>query len=334
MADAYNARVLSRLQDADQLFFDEDEVDAVLDIAYAEVSDACPYEDTETLETVEDSWLIDASGITGLRAGWTQRSFHPIFGVEWPVEDDEGNPYAPNDRNYRTYNIIGTDIEMVIDAAPEESGEDVYVRCFKVHDSGTIPDDLVPILVDIAAGHAAISKKFEPIISYYSKYASLFNSVLATLGDLDGAIAEATKDLSKGRKKIEDLRGLATLTIDNATPRLEKAIADIATARTYMNTVALAKPQQSYLQSAGNEMQIAANELRQASAYLSTSGTSAAYRAHANSSFQRANNSISKARTLMSLIDERAKAVSVGQHLKVDGDYLLKMGPKRDWPRG
>lgn len=348
MADTYNPNVLARLQDSSKLYFTEDEVDTALDIAYQEVTDACPLEETESLLTVEDSFLLDASGITGLRAGWTQQSFHPIFGVEWPIETDDGDPYPPTSRKYRTYNIIGTDIEMVLDTAPDEDDETVYVRCFKVHTATSIANrpDLLPILIDIAAGHAAISKKFNPLVDYFSSRGGLFDSILRAIGEVEVALSEAVEDTTEGGKKIEEFRGVANKIIEKMSPRIEKAMADIATARTFFNSVAIGMPQREYLQSAGNEIQVAATELRQASAYLSQEGAAASYRAQAGAAFQRANTAMGKARTYFDMIRAKGTVVDVSRHLKVDGDYLLQMArsrlarkamrkiaPKRDWPR-
>jgi len=96
--------------------WEDDELDIHIQNCLDEISEYSPRIVKETLATTEDSKDLDISDIEDL--------LH-VERLEYEVDEDP--------KQYRNFSIMGDTLTMVIDTAPSEDDEDVYLYCAKPH---------------------------------------------------------------------------------------------------------------------------------------------------------------------------------------------------------
>lgn len=138
-------RISTVLQDTGTAIWGAAEIRQCIDDALVEIAEYSPYVVLATVTTSEGTKDVDISTITD--ALWIDQ-------VEFR---EDKNP-----KRFRNFTIRGSKLSMNIDFLPSAS-ENVRLYCAKAHVlSGTTTNTLDPreeqILIDLAAGHAAVNK--------------------------------------------------------------------------------------------------------------------------------------------------------------------------------
>jgi len=316
--------------------FSDTELEDIITQVLVEVSDAAPYQVVETALTVENSKLLDISGISSLLG---------IDKVEYPVGNDP--------RSYRNFKQIDNEtIELDMDSTFSETGEagtltgtvtfssgsatvtgsgtdfdgeleaDFFImvsdgtRWYRVYSIES--DTSLTLEETVKSGDAGAdtldSTKYRNYVAriYCNKLHTL--STTSTLDSKEehvvllGSVAKAASLwLNKTKELINSAEARMTdnSTIEQMTARITQAIADLTSARTYINKINVGgRPQGDYVATAGREIQNAiayANEtaafLRESQNYLSMSGNVRAYQSwvdRATLEYQRALRTIVK----------------------------------------
>ena len=308
-----NLRIV--LGDTDKHIWTSAELNVAIDASLIELSKKQPYIVKETLATVATSRALDMSSITGLLFGYNKLSIDSPKGVEYPVGE-----YP---RRYRNYDIDGTSLVMDIETVPSAAGEDVYVNCLKAHTADTLPPSMEPLAVKLAAAYAAINKPLK-FINDFEAETTKFDNITTAIGNMSERITQAIADLTSGRALVGDERESATEAIGDMTARIGQAVADIASARTYFNKANIARPEQEYLASAGQEMSSAISYLNQARGYLAEEGgVSGGYRNQAVAELTGANTYLGQARGYLEHVKVRIANINLTEKYEAWGQRML-----------
>lgn len=322
--------------------YSDSELEDIITQVVVEVSDVAPYQVVETALTVEDSKLLDISGISNLLE---------IVKVEYPV--------GSSPREYRNFEKIDNEtIEIAIDSAFSETGADDTLTGTVTFTSGspTVTGAATVFSTELAAGYfirpsagtrwyrvysieSATSLTLEETVKsgddgadtvsltqfrdYVARVYCNKLHTLSTTSTLDakeehvvmlGSVAKgASLWLNKTKELINSAEARLTdnSTIEQMAARITQAIADLTTARTHINTIAVGgRPQQDYMAASAREIQNAvamANEtgafLRESQQYLSMGSQIRQYQSwcdRATAEYQRALRTIVKRKVVQS----------------------------------
>lgn len=298
------------LQDLNSTIFEPDEISRAITDALMKFSEKSPREVIETLATAANSRLVDISKVTGLIYGYDALSFHSIYGVEYPTGE-----YP---RKYRNFKVIGTNIEMVLNTAPNEAGKNVYATCYKAHTETTLPEAYKSLVARVAA---ALAAKYKPLkfINEFQAETTKFSNITTAIGNMSARITKAIDDLSSGRAMVGDEREAAIDAIDDMAALVAQMLADIKTAEGYYNKANIGQPEREYLNSASMEGNAAVISLNKARGYLAVETTSSSYRAHAAGELTSANTYLNQAKGYLEHLKARITVINLADKYEAWG---------------
>lgn len=256
------ADVRVEIQEASASLYTDAEVTAAITDALLMFSLKRPYVKTDTMATIEDSRLVDISGITDLLYGYDEASFDSMYGCEYPVATTSDN-YWP--RKFRNFTIVGTDLVMDLSTPPEDTGDDVNVMYYAVYTENTLPAGYRRILVELATA-ILIRQKTLNFINEWFADTTKWDEIDNALNQMTQRVSKAIEDLARGREisESEDADYDIKYTMG-------KVLSEIQIAQTYFNKGNYGHPEIEHLNSAASDLN-AMNAMMGASATFGSFG--------------------------------------------------------------
>lgn len=203
--------------------------------------------DTSSFTTTADSRLIDISSLTTLLYGFDNNS---IVSVEYEIDN-----YP---REYRNWNIIGTDLEIDVKSKPSNSTDEVYIVYKTYWTEDNLPMAYASLVQRLASAFA-LKNTPRKFLNDLMDESNTFDNITTAIGNMSAQITLGIADLASGRTLLTSGAG------EDVVDALERAITDIDSARGFFNKSNVGSPETEYLNSA-------ATELRTLSAHISNAG--------------------------------------------------------------
>jgi hypothetical protein len=275
------------LEDPLNAVFDTDTITQHLNNAVIEASRYVPAEAKETVTLAAGNTEISTSGIAGLRR---------IIKAEYPIDQTP--------RAFRNVRVFSDTVTIETDLAPM-TGDKAYLFCeeARILTSGasTLTPELEPIVVNLAAGNAAlnwlgagrtqitatmasiasadnalglmtadVARAITDLASVRANLTSMIAAVGAALGQVDARVDQAVTDIGNARVAFTATETAISTNIATLDTRITQALADLTSGRALINTITTgATPQAQYAQYAVSELNAASARMNEVKAYMS-----------------------------------------------------------------
>ncbi len=257
-----------------------------LNNAVIEASRYVPTESKETVTLTAGNIDVSVSGITGLKG---------IIMAEYPVDQTP--------RAFRNVSVFSDIATIKTDIAPA-AGDRAYLFCevARILTSGasTLTPELEPIVVNLAAGNAAlnwvgagrtqiaatvanitsadtalftmtadISRAITDLASVRTQLTAMIPAVGGALGQVDARVDQAVTDVGNARIAFTATETAIATNISTLDARITQALADLTSGRALINTITTGSaPQAQYAQYAVSELNAAATRINEVKAYM------------------------------------------------------------------
>lgn len=236
------ARLMYNLRDLGEDVWSWGEKKKAIEEALRIFSEYVPYEvqDTSNFVTTASSREVDISSLTTLLYGFRKESFHPVEGVEYPVDEWP--------RTYKDFQIDGTTLVMMLDNAPSSADEEIYLKYLTYWTTATLPATYEILISKVATAVALINtpRKF---LNQLMGESTTFDNITTAIGNLSTRFTQAINALTSGTNLLKAGSG------EDVVDAIQRAISSIDNARRFINKSNVGQPVANYLNSASLELQ-------------------------------------------------------------------------------